>query len=110
LTIKRHPLHKSKQITRLNKEVSSCHEENASVQTALKTNQPFYTNLSGGVDSRQDLKDLLQKNMMSIVKISKEAKSEMNFADKLENIRNVSLGIGFVFILTAKFLEPYFLK
>ncbi len=107
-------IHKSKIITKLNKEGVSYFEENQNIMTKLSetdkvTNRPYetFTNMFGTIDTRHTLMQLMQKNAAEAEKSNRSAKAEMNCADKIESVRNWTLAFGFLLIFVAKIVQPY---
>jgi hypothetical protein len=107
----------TKEITKLNKEYVSYTEANEALQNQLlqtdkKTGKPmeFFVGSYGETGTRKDLVEDFKNNRTKIADWLKESQAMDKEARKLEWARSITLGIAFLLIFLAKFLQPYFEK
>jgi hypothetical protein len=108
-------IYDTRKITKINKECVSLDEENAHIRSLLNERDklsglPFkiFHARHGPPNTRDELENIASSNTAKFIEASKNAKQMMNFADKLEWTRNISLGTGFLLVLSSKIIQPYF--
>ena len=99
----------SKLVTTLNKEVVLLLEESTQILQLLgNSDGEFFDSPKQKRATRAELVAKVETNRVSMNKMREDAMKEIEKADMLNFIRNLSLGLGFLLILASKVLQPYF--
>jgi len=99
----------SKHVTTLNKEVVLLLEESTQILELLQTSDgDFFDSPKQKRATRAELTTKVETNRTSMDEMRSEAMARIQRADWLNVVRNLSLIFGFLLILAAKVLQPYF--
>ena len=99
----------SKHITTLNKEVVLLLEESTQILELLqKSDCQVFDSPKQKQATRAELIAKVKTNRISMDEMRADAMEKIQWADWLNVLRNLSLIVGFILILTSKVLQPYF--